>query len=32
MQRKELGGASALTVLDAEQFKTSRISIYFILP
>ncbi len=32
MQRKELDGAAALTVLDAEQFKTSRISIYFILP
>ena len=32
MQRNELGGAAALTVLSAEQFKTSRISIYFILP
>lgn len=32
MQRRELRGGAALTVLPAEQFKTSRITINFILP
>ena len=32
MQRKELRGGAALTVLPADQFKTSRITINFILP
>ena len=32
MQRKELRGGAALTILPAEQFKTSRITISFILP
>ncbi len=32
MQRRELRGGAALTILPAEQFKTSRITINFILP
>ena len=32
MQRKELRGGAALTILPADQFKTSRITINFILP